>query len=988
MIRSTLLLLLSAVLFSSTICQADEAAADTAKAWSLFKQAKALASASKMDSSNMLYFEARDLFKQAAEKGLTEAWSPYMQCKIFVGGNLQMVQKLDSSEQVLLESIEEAIPLLGEDHIQLGTAYNNIGSLYQDWADYATSFEYLNKALAIRRKAYGENHVDVAAVMNNIGVSYGDMDDFTNALVYFEKALEIRINALPETHPHIMASYNNLGIVSYNRGDYNRALDYYGKTLELIKINFGDKHPYVGYINNNFANTYREMGEFKKAISHFKIALDVYGNSASGSSGHYNLGIVYYDMAKYDTAKVYFTEALKRYSDTYGEDHPYVSYAQLSLGAIAYHQSDYDSATHYFELAKSMRDELYGSVHELIAEGFEKYGEMYEHQGKLDEALVEYQKALGALSYSFDDMDLAKNPGEEETISEQKVLENMTQKATLLRKRYKETQNLPDLRLSLATYERIGGFVESLRSGFKAEGSKLFLGKQSATTFDGALQTALELAQVTNDDSFTEKAFLFAEKNKSGTLLEALSDVEAKRFANIPDTLLEKERTIRFELAALNQRVLQSQEKGAKVDSLRLPGWKDRLFKLKLDLDKLTARLEKEYPQYYNLKYQTNDVKVSDVRKHLVGKKDALIEYMLGDSTIYAFVITRKNVEAFQLKKPADLDKQVKLMRSGLVRDDINLYARYANRLYTTLLKPLQPLLKKKKHLQIIPDGILGYLPFEALLTQPAKRNAEFTSLDYLIHEVTIGYGYSARLMIETQQRRQEKTSGYLAFAPGFEDESDTLQSKNNFLAAVRSLDSSAVFRGDGKVIPLPATREETSAVANIFKRKKKRSTLLLNKQANEDKIKAADISSYRYLHFATHGFVNEKQPQLSGLLLAADSSSEEDAVLYSSEVYNLNLNAELVVLSACETGLGKLVRGEGIIGLTRGFLYAGAKNLTVSLWQVSDQSTAILMTNFFERVAKGKKLSDSLRRAKQKLIEDEQYASPFYWSPFILIGK
>ncbi|MEL6820894.1 MAG: CHAT domain-containing tetratricopeptide repeat protein, partial [Calditrichota bacterium] len=681
-------------------------------------------------------------------------------------------------------------------------------------------------------------------------------------------------------------------------------------------------------------------------------------------------------------------ESLQRYVTGYGEDHPLVSYAQLSLGAVAYQQSEYDSAEYYFELAKEMRDEIYGPVHELTAEGFEKYAEMYEHQGELDKSLVEYQKALGALSYTFNSTDLADNPTVEESFSEHKVLENMSQKARVLSKRYRETGDVADLKLSLATYERVAGFVETLRSGYKSEGAKLFLGKQSTITFDGAIQTALTLTGATGDESYLEKAFFFAERNKSGTLLEAMNEVEAKQFAGIPDSLLETERRLRFELSALNQRVLQSREKGAKVDSVRASEWKSRLFDQKLVYEKLIQQLEIDYPAYYRLKYKTADLNIKELRKKLIGKKDALVEYMLGDSIVYAFVLTRKKLNVFQIPRPDDLERQIKLMRTGLIRDDRSLYTRYASQLYELLISPLKEAIHKKKHLQIIPDGILGYLPFEALLQKPAEYNSDYASMDYLLRDVTIGYSYSARLMLETLERNRSETSGYFAVAPVFEDADSPVAEPNEFLAAVRSLDSTSVLRGDGRIRPLPATRQETAAVAGIFGKKKKRNTLLVAENASESALQVHDLSTYRYLHFATHGFVNEKEPQLSGLLLGEPDSSLIDNVLYASEVYNMDLNADLVVLSACETGLGKVVAGEGVIGLTRGFLYAGAKNLAVSLWQVSDLSTAKLMTDFFQRVAKGKKLSDSLRKAKLRLLESENYASPYYWSPFILIGK
>jgi len=151
-------------------------------------------------------------------------------------------------------------------------------------------------------------------------------------------------------------------------------------------------------------------------------------------------------------------------------------------------------------------------------------------------------------------------------------------------------------------------------------------------------------------------------------------------------------------------------------------------------------------------------------------------------------------------------------------------------------------------------------------------------------------------------------------------------------------------------------------------------------------------LKNYKYLHFATHGFVNTDKPELSGIFLAQDSTLDEDGILYQGEIYNLELNADLTVLSACETGLGKIKKGEGLIGLTRALLYAGSRNIIVSLWSVADESTSELMIDFYKNLLEGNQLlsefSKPLQKAKLKMIEEGKYAHPFYWSPFILIGK
>ena len=189
----------------------------------------------------------------------------------------------------------------------------------------------------------------------------------------------------------------------------------------------------------------------------------------------------------------------------------------------------------------------------------------------------------------------------------------------------------------------------------------------------------------------------------------------------------------------------------------------------------------------------------------------------------------------------------------------------------------------------------------------------------------------------------------------------------------------------------MPGTEREKQAIFNEFETGNFKAQVLLYKNANEEFVKSGELQKYKIIHFATHGFVNSEKPELSDILLAQDSTSKEDGILFSGEIYNLKLNADLVVLSACETGLGKIKKGEGIIGLTRALLYAGAKNIIVSLWPVSDKSTSELLIAFYDNYLKNKQqmpFSECLRNAKLKMISEEKFSHPYYWSPFILIGK
>jgi CHAT domain-containing protein len=196
----------------------------------------------------------------------------------------------------------------------------------------------------------------------------------------------------------------------------------------------------------------------------------------------------------------------------------------------------------------------------------------------------------------------------------------------------------------------------------------------------------------------------------------------------------------------------------------------------------------------------------------------------------------------------------------------------------------------------------------------------------------------------------------------------------------------------------LPASRHEVLGIRRRFERSYsladrwfgRRARVYLGREASEERIKAGDLGAYRFVHLATHGFLNPRDPRLSGLLLASEApTSKEDGVLQLSEIYGLRLNADLVTLSACESGLGLVAKGEGIIGLTRGFLYSGARNVVVSLWQVNDETTADLMVTFYEGMLGGMKKAEALRAAKLALIQRQaESARPYYWAPFVLIGR
>jgi CHAT domain-containing protein len=420
----------------------------------------------------------------------------------------------------------------------------------------------------------------------------------------------------------------------------------------------------------------------------------------------------------------------------------------------------------------------------------------------------------------------------------------------------------------------------------------------------------------------------------------------------------------------------------------------------------LISTFENQYPRYHNLKYGQNRVSVEQLQNSIDGNT-ALISYLESDSSITAFLITPEQMKIARTKKADNYTRLIKRLRMKLTssytrqKDE---YIKVAQRLYQQLFPMELP--EKINNLVIIPDGKMALIPFETLLTKKNIQNPnDFSQYPYLIKQYNISYSYSAELYHRTLPKKQTKevevTSlhDWLALAPVFDREKTGVTSlrTREMLSNLDSFSNDSVnTRGrllNGRYISsLPGTKEEVKKVFKQFDRKDKKALVQLHEKASEEYVKSGKLKKFKFLHFASHGIVNTKKPELSGIILAQDSTSQEDCILHTGEMYNLNLNADLTVLSACETGLGKIREGEGLIGLTRALLYAGSKNIIVSLWKVADVSTTELIVdfynNFLDKKPEARSYTEALRQAKLKMISNEKYAHPFYWSPFILVGK
>jgi CHAT domain-containing protein len=366
----------------------------------------------------------------------------------------------------------------------------------------------------------------------------------------------------------------------------------------------------------------------------------------------------------------------------------------------------------------------------------------------------------------------------------------------------------------------------------------------------------------------------------------------------------------------------------------------------------------------------TDPLTVKEVQNGMHYRETVLLEYSLGDSSSVLWVITPDAYQMIRLPDRSTLEEQVESLRFALLdpeQDNKSFLLQSGNSLYRHLIQPAEKYLTKKSQITIMPDGILHYIPFEILITKEPKQGEDhpYEKLAYLGTKYALSYGQSSSVYLSmlnpsSSSETSMELKELVAFGdPVYADNYNRLE-----------------FSG-----------EEINSIAVLFP--KTSVDIFLQDDASEENAKKENmLPSYRYIHFATHGMVDENHPGRSGLVLSQKSNETEDGILRADEISGMKLNAELVVLSACQTGLGRMIRGEGMIGLSRSFMNAGAPAVVMSLWSVSDQSTNLLMTRFYENlIIKELSKADALQQARISLIKDGAYAHPFFWAPFVLTG-
>lgn len=884
--------------------------------------------------------------------------------------NLGIIYSYKTKYKIAIQYFEKAIDIrlksLEPYHYNLGSLYSNLGILYDDLGAYNKSLEYYKKSLQIKIKRFGKNHNSLISTYNNIGVTYINLKQFDTALGYYKKALKISVEK--NNINGLIKTYINISNLLNSTGEYDKAINYAKKSLEITIENFGEDDYKNGEIYNNLGNIYNNLEQFEKALLYYNKALQnlkpIFGeNDYRVFKILINIGGSYGSQKEYDLALQYLKKALEIREKIFDEDNIYVTKIYESIGDINFETRRYNEALLNYNKALTVIQDVYGENHVLTSDPYNYIARAYDKQREYTKALSYFDKALLSNTKNTN-IAINKNHFDPEDYYHYDfLLESLFGKAKTLRLRYLQDNNILDLKKSLAIYKNIDTLIQVIRQSFTNYQDKVVFAKQAKEIYQEAIETVL----LQKDPQALEQAFYYAEKSKANTLKELLNDAGAKNYSGLSTDMVALEKELRINRSFYQSKITEELS-NKEVDTSKIRDFENELFVTNRRQDSLTEILEKNYPKYYQLKYRNDIVSVTDIQQKL-DDKTTLVSFFTGDSVTYAFTISKKDISVQQLPTPK-LTEQIEEFRESIIAKDVQKHKKQAYALYTKLIAPIQDKLVGEE-LIIIPDGPLWHLNFEVLVSKKDDSNNP-ALLSYLLKDYAISYANSATLLfMPFKESAQSKTlQECLAFS--FSDSTNIAQANTMRLSALRDTGAD-----------LPGTRKEIRAISNIID-----GEYYYGSQAIESNFKK-NAGKYNILHLALHGDVDNERPENSKLYFTKSKDTLEDNLLYSHELFALDIPAELTVLSACNTGSGKIAKGEGIMSLGTAFQYAGTKSLLLTSWEVSDQTTPEVMKYFYTNLKAGMNKAKALQQAKLQYLTTANInrTDPFYWGAFYLVG-
>jgi CHAT domain-containing protein/tetratricopeptide (TPR) repeat protein len=851
------------------------------------------------------------------------------------GNALRHLTEYDKAESLLKEVVIIRKKHFGERSLETSNALQNLANVFLDRDMPNHAMPLLHETENIRQKLFPPQHEDIAKVHEALGTCYTQRQDYTRAIDYYLKAAQ---------HPAYQTSdmYLNISNGYLDLGDPAQAHTFLRKAMSFSFQNNFNHTVEEGELLTNLAHCQRRLGNSQSAIGCLEKAIVIYSQLGKYdkelANSYLNLGVILRDDGLYRAAIDYFQKAMNQHRN----DPSFNANAYLQIGLA--HSENNDLVEAQQSLGKSIQI-LRGLAQQS---NLDVLIELYLTKAKIEIKQSDFKRAKQALNQA-DEM-LTKLPKTNQ--ASHLHLHYLSIYAGLhkaeLGKKNVSTASVSNV---LATYDNAISFLESVMTRLTERESIWFWQKQYGFLFDDAIELCLTQKQPV----FIEKALQYTEKSKN-IWLRYIQHFRTNK-SQIPLEVQQQLSDLSIEIAFLEKEYfLEKNKLPSNFQTPKLSNLDKSLF----DLKKRFTDLNKQYVLTHTDKSKKDTFSLTHTQAQLAADEVVLL-YHVSDKKIHLFILTKQDIHTHTILKKdnwlTDIRRFYELISAPWQKpDQLESLCQLSLDFYKTLVQPASPFFKNKKQLTIIPDEELALIPFEVFHTEGVKDKSVMWRYPYLLNKMPIQYRY--QLSENTLPKSFNNTAKALIFAPDF----------NQNTLGLRPLYYNTV---EGKNI--------LSKVGGTF---------LDKKNASESNFQSF-IAQYSIIHLATHGVTDMENPMLSRVAFTEQPDSVENEMLYVEEIYVMQMNNDLLVLSACQTNIGQLLQGEGVLSVARAFKTAGVKSIITSLWSIDDQTTSYLMVKFYDNLKQGMDKASALQKAKLDFVKEHpSEAHPFYWAALISIGE
>lgn len=913
---------------------------------------------------------------------------------------------LEEIDQLLAdERYEDAYPLLQDQlpYLEEGENWSNLAHVYL-WlgecayvlADYRAALDYTQTAELVVLDQIGQDSFpEFGMLLQNLGVFYSRAGDFDQQMSSYQRHFDYTISTKGQDTKEGADAYYNLGMAYLRRNQWEKTQAFLDTSLKISEeLQYGTG---IGDALNILAICFANKGDYAQAASVQRQALryDLEGYNYSVKLN--NLAEYQLNLKQYPAARQNFEKAIEAGPNNWGP--------RLNLIRLFRLQEEWEQAEKLTDqwIVQLGRDPLTWASE--LKRLLNYKASFYQRTEDWDSALVtlnrglrlkavdptidaslylqlatthlgnkDYPEALSAIQQLYRLLfpkdvpnDALEDPTVESLLNAEVALEVLTLKGRIYQGMLADQMDQDVQRAAIALYQKAEQLIQRNRERYASVASKSLLAQAALVLYQDAIELMYALHQNTGDPAWIEQALYFSERSRATSIADRLNTIQANLFTQIPAQLIAKEQELLGDIAFYNNQIASAVDQS---DTELRESWEQTLFQKRKEQQALLKILKEEYPQYFDLKYQNFALDLSSVRTELVGTEEVLLEYFIGQKDIYLIWLSGEEMGIERLA-PFDLiEKGIRAFRQGMLSQG-PAYEEWAYRLYELLLQPIEDVIKEKS-LIIIPDGVLGYVPFETLLSKPLEADGSISNANFLLWDHSVRYFFSIQVALLGQRIKQGKSANgqILGVSPGFTD-SIPLYLSGEPGAEARYL------------APLQGALAELEEMESRYP-----GSFLYGSEATKTAFWEL-ANKHTLLHISTHTWIDDQNPNASGFLFAAGAQDSMYSFLHAYELFNQSLLADLVTLSACNTGYGQIQKGEGIASLARAFAFAGCQNLVMTLWPIRDRTTPELMRFFYGNLTDGMGKDEALYQAKKDYLQTTNplFHHPYYWGGIIYVG-